>query len=71
MTTTIHLVGTARGAKDQAVRRDLGKAEDITEARELAAAFLLDPRDTIESVHFFDEGRQQFNGWLTREALKP
>lgn len=69
MTTAIHLIGVGRTAKRLAVRRDLGTADNIDEARELARSFLLDPRDTIESVHFFEVGRQRFNGWLTRKAL--
>jgi hypothetical protein len=70
MTTAIHLVGVGLTAKRVAVRRTLGTADNMDEARELAIAFLSDPRDTIESVHFFEVGRQRFNGWLNREALR-
>lgn len=49
--------------------RSLGSADSLDEARELAKGYLLDPRDNIESVHFFDVAAEQFTGWLTKKAV--
>lgn len=69
MTTEIKLSGHALDEKGKLIQRPLGTAESLQEARELAEAFLLDPRDTIQVVYFYDVRRQQFTGWLNRSAL--
>ncbi len=49
--------------------RILATAETMEEARELAVCFLTDPRDTVETVHFYDVRRERFRGWLRRQNL--
>lgn len=60
----------AIGLTTQNPKRFLGRADDIEEARELAACYLTDPKDNITVVHFYDERNQHYCGWLRREDVQ-